>query len=57
MCESSSSEYQSRTHGEEEKANYERSWPQEKILNRERKGTGGVVWSGPKAKGLVAGDH
>ena len=38
-----SSEYQSGTHGEKEKANYERGWPQEKIINRGRKGIGGVV--------------
>ena len=51
MCKAIRSEYQSGTHGEEEKANYEGSWPQEKIPNRGRKGTGGVVWSGPRAKG------
>ena len=56
-CKAISSEYQSGTHGEEEKANHEGSWPQEKIFNRGRKGTGGVVWSGPRAKGKVAGDH
>ena len=50
-----SSEYQSGTHREKEKANYERSRPQEKILNRGRKGTGGVVWSGPPSRGISCG--